>query len=82
MDILKDKTILLGITGGISAYKAPDIASKLRQLGANVDVVMTESAAKIITPRTLQSITSNGSFGYVAGGNFRAGIYRWLSQPM
>ena len=58
MDILKDKTILLGITGGISAYKAPDIASKLRQLGANVDVVMTESSVKIITPRTLQSITN------------------------
>jgi len=57
MDILKDKTVLLGIAGGISAYKVPDIASKLCQLGANVDVVMTESAAKFITPLTLQSIT-------------------------
>jgi len=57
MDILSNKTILLGITGGISAYKTPDIASKLCQLGANVDVVMTESAAKFITPLTLQSIT-------------------------
>ena len=68
MDILKDKTILLGITGGISAYKAPDIASKLRQLGANVDVVMTESAAKIITPRTLQSITNRQVHTDVAAG--------------
>jgi phosphopantothenoylcysteine decarboxylase/phosphopantothenate--cysteine ligase len=57
MDILSNKTILLGITGGISAYKVPDIASKLCQLGANVDVVMTESATKFITPLTLQSIT-------------------------
>ena len=57
MDILNDKTILLGITGGISAYKVPDIASKLCQLDAKVDVVMTESAAKFITPLTLQSIT-------------------------
>jgi len=62
MDILRDKTILLGITGGISAYKVPDIASKLCQLGANVDVVMTESAAKFITPLTLQSITGRQVF--------------------
>ncbi len=62
MDILKDKTILLGITGGISAYKAPDIASKLCQLGANVDVVMTESATRFITPLTLQSITGRQVF--------------------
>ena len=62
MDILKDKTILLGITGGISAYKVPDIASKLCQYGANVDVVMTESAAKFITPLTLQSITGRQVF--------------------
>ncbi len=62
MDILKDRTILLGITGGISAYKVPDIASKLCQLGANVDVVMTESATKFITPLTLQSITGRQVF--------------------
>jgi phosphopantothenoylcysteine decarboxylase/phosphopantothenate--cysteine ligase len=58
MDVLNDKTILLGITGGISAYKSADIASKLRQCGATVDVVMTESAEKFITPLTLQSITA------------------------
>jgi phosphopantothenoylcysteine decarboxylase/phosphopantothenate--cysteine ligase len=57
MDVLSGKTILLGITGGISAYKVPDIASKLCQFGANVDVVMTESATRFITPLTLQSIT-------------------------
>jgi phosphopantothenoylcysteine decarboxylase / phosphopantothenate---cysteine ligase len=57
MDVLSNKTILLGITGGISAYKSPDIASKLRQAGANVDVVMTESATRFITPLTLQSVT-------------------------
>ncbi|MFA5629304.1 MAG: bifunctional phosphopantothenoylcysteine decarboxylase/phosphopantothenate--cysteine ligase CoaBC [Dehalococcoidales bacterium] len=62
MDILKDKTILLGITGGVSAYKSPDIASKLCQFGANVDVVMTESAAKFIPPLTLRSITGRHVF--------------------
>jgi 3-polyprenyl-4-hydroxybenzoate decarboxylase len=57
MDVLHDKTILLGITGGISAYKSADIASKLRQCGVNVDVVMTESAEKFITSLTMQSVT-------------------------
>ena len=57
MDVLSEKTILLGITGGISAYKVPDIASKLCQAGAKVEVVMTESATRFITPLTLQSIT-------------------------
>jgi phosphopantothenoylcysteine decarboxylase/phosphopantothenate--cysteine ligase len=57
MDVLTDKTVLLGITGGIAAYKSADIASKLRQAGAKVDVVMTECATRFITPLTLQSIT-------------------------
>jgi phosphopantothenoylcysteine decarboxylase/phosphopantothenate--cysteine ligase len=55
--MLKNKTIVLGITGGIAAYKAADIASKLTQAGANVEVVMTESATKLITPLTLRNIT-------------------------
>ncbi|GAJ08212.1 unnamed protein product, partial [marine sediment metagenome] len=46
-----------GITGGIAAYKAADIASKLTQAGARVDVVMTESATKFIAPLTLRSLT-------------------------
>jgi phosphopantothenoylcysteine decarboxylase/phosphopantothenate--cysteine ligase len=57
MDVLNDKTILLGITGGISAYKSADIASKLRQCGVNVDVVMTGSAEKFITLLTMQGVT-------------------------
>ena len=55
--MLADKTIVLGITGSIAAYKAADIASKLTQAGAKVDVVMTESATKFIAPLTLRSIT-------------------------
>jgi phosphopantothenoylcysteine decarboxylase/phosphopantothenate--cysteine ligase len=55
--MLKGKTIVLGITGGIAAYKAADIASKLTQAGARVEVVMTEAATKFITPLTLRSIT-------------------------
>jgi phosphopantothenoylcysteine decarboxylase/phosphopantothenate--cysteine ligase len=55
--MLKHKTIVLGITGGVAAYKAADIASKLTQAGANVETVMTESATKLITPLTLRNIT-------------------------
>jgi phosphopantothenoylcysteine decarboxylase/phosphopantothenate--cysteine ligase len=55
--MLTGKTIVLGITGGIAAYKAADIASKLTQAGARVEVVMTESATKFITPLTLRNIT-------------------------
>jgi len=55
--MLANKTIVLGITGSIAAYKAADIASKLTQAGAKVEVVMTESAAKFITPLTLRSVT-------------------------
>jgi phosphopantothenoylcysteine decarboxylase/phosphopantothenate--cysteine ligase len=55
--MLGGKTIVLGITGSVAAYKAADIASKLTQAGARVEVVMTESATRFITPLTLRSIT-------------------------
>ncbi len=55
--MLTDKTIVLGITGGIAAYKAADIASKLTQAGARVEVIMTESATKFVTPLTFRGIT-------------------------
>jgi phosphopantothenoylcysteine decarboxylase/phosphopantothenate--cysteine ligase len=55
--MLNNKTVVLGITGGIAAYKAADLASKLTQAGAKVEVVMTEAATKFITPLTLRNIT-------------------------
>jgi phosphopantothenoylcysteine decarboxylase/phosphopantothenate--cysteine ligase len=55
--MLNNKTIVLGITGGIAAYKAADIASKLTQAGARVEVIMTGAATKFITPLTLRNIT-------------------------
>jgi len=55
--MLTDKTIVLGITGSIAAYKAAEIASKLTEAGAKVEVVMTESATKFIAPLTLRCIT-------------------------
>ncbi|UVI27838.1 bifunctional phosphopantothenoylcysteine decarboxylase/phosphopantothenate--cysteine ligase CoaBC [Paenibacillus spongiae] len=55
--MLKGKRILLGISGGIAAYKAAALCSKLVQAGAAVKVIMTESATKFITPLTLQTLS-------------------------
>jgi phosphopantothenoylcysteine decarboxylase/phosphopantothenate--cysteine ligase len=55
--MLTNKTIILGVTGSVAAYKAVELASKLTQAGAKVEVVMTEPATKFITPLTFRSIT-------------------------
>ncbi len=57
--MLKGKNILLGISGGIAAYKMADVASALTKLHADVHVVMTENATKIITAETFQVLTKN-----------------------
>jgi phosphopantothenoylcysteine decarboxylase/phosphopantothenate--cysteine ligase len=54
---LAGRHVALGVTGSISAYKAADLASKLRQAGATVEVVMTPAATKFIAPLTFQSLT-------------------------
>jgi len=55
--MLNGKTIVLGVTGSIAAYKAVDIASQLTQAGATVSVVMTEAATQFVAPLTFQTIT-------------------------
>jgi phosphopantothenoylcysteine decarboxylase/phosphopantothenate--cysteine ligase len=55
--MVQDKTIVLGVTGSIAAYKAVELASKLTQGGARVDVAMTKSAQEFVTPLTFRSIT-------------------------
>ena len=55
--MLTGKTILLGITGGIAAYKSAALTSALVKLHANVEVVMTENATKFITPLTFEQLT-------------------------
>jgi phosphopantothenoylcysteine decarboxylase/phosphopantothenate--cysteine ligase len=57
MSVFEGKHILLGVTGSIAAYKAADIASKLTQAGAEVDVVLTEHARRFITEVTFRAIT-------------------------
>jgi phosphopantothenoylcysteine decarboxylase/phosphopantothenate--cysteine ligase len=62
MTSFTNKHILLGITGSIAAYKAAELASKLTQAGAQVDVILTPAAEKFITPLTFQSVTGRKAF--------------------
>ena len=54
---MQGKRILLGVTGGIAAYKSPDLVRRLRERGAEVQVVMTKSAAEFITATTFQAVS-------------------------
>ena len=56
--MLKGKTVLLGVTGSIAAYKAADLASRLMKQHAQVHVIMTENAAKFISPITFETLTN------------------------
>jgi phosphopantothenoylcysteine decarboxylase/phosphopantothenate--cysteine ligase len=60
--LLEQKRIILGVTGSIAAYKAVDLASKLTQLGAVVDVIMTEAAQRFVTPLTFQAVTGRAVY--------------------
>lgn len=57
--MLESKNIVLGVTGGIAAYKSCDLVSRLVKAGANVDVIMTENAINFISPLTFQALSSN-----------------------
>ncbi len=57
--MLEGKTIVAGVTGGIAAYKAADLASRLRKQGADLHVIMTRSATEFIQPLTFREITGN-----------------------
>ena len=54
---LTDKSIVLGVTGGIAAYKAPDLVRALSKAGARVRVVLTRAAEEFVTPLTLQTLS-------------------------
>ncbi len=55
--VLQGKQIVLGVTGSIACYKSIDLASKLTQAGAHVDVILTESACRFVTPLSFRSVT-------------------------
>jgi len=59
MPILANKRILLGVTGGIAAYKSADLARRLREAGAEVRIIMTDAATEFITELTMQAVSGN-----------------------
>ncbi len=61
-DPFRAKKIILGISGSIAAYKAADLASKLSQAGAQVNVILTQAATQFITPLTFQSVTGQRAY--------------------
>ena len=73
--MLKGKNVLLGVTGSIAAYKIATLASSLKKLECNVDVMMTQNATNFINPITFESLTGNKCI--VDGGR---SIYRIWSH--
>ena len=61
-EMLDNLNILLGVTGGIAAYKAVDLASKLTAGGAGLNTVMTESACRLIGPKSFEAVTQSAVF--------------------
>ncbi len=60
--MLKELNILLGVSGGIAAYKAVDLASKLTAAGARVSTVMTEAACELVGPKSFEAVTCSAVF--------------------
>ncbi|HKP97723.1 MAG TPA: bifunctional phosphopantothenoylcysteine decarboxylase/phosphopantothenate--cysteine ligase CoaBC [Fibrobacteria bacterium] len=79
---LKDKNVLLGVTGSISAYKACDLVQRLKDEGAHVRVIMTASAAKLVHPNTFAALTGyrvpvDGWSGVESGAMDHIDLARW-----
>ena len=68
--MLKGKTVLLGVTGGIAAYKAAALASALVKQHAAVEVVMTENATQFVTPLTFEQLTGRRTMVNTFDRNF------------
>ena len=58
-DILNNKRILLGVSGGIAAYKSPNLVRRFRDRGCDVQVVMTQGAQQFVTPLTFQAVSGH-----------------------
>ena len=65
--MLKDKNIVLGVTGGIAAYKSVELVSRLKKANAKVDVIMTEGATKFVTPLTFQTLALSPVYTHMFG---------------
>ena len=78
MGVLTDKRIVLGVTGGIAAYKAAELVRRLREQGAEVRVVMTRAAGDFVGPLTFQALSGHPVHDrlFGPGDRIRHGPYR------
>ncbi len=60
--MLDNINVLLGVTGGVAAYKAADLASKLAAAGASINTVMTENACRLVSPKSFEAVTRSAVF--------------------
>ena len=74
MNELQGKKILIGVTGGIAAYKVVEVVSRLKKLGAEVKVVMTKNATEFVAPRTFQEISKNPVSVEMFSDNFSGNV--------
>ena len=72
--MLKNKTVLLCISGGIAAYKMAHVASALKKQHCNVHVIMTENATNFITPITFEELTGNKCVVHTFDRNFQHNV--------
>lgn len=85
MSNLQNQNVLLGVTGGIAAYKAPDLVRKLTALGANVRVILSASAREFVSPLSLQAVSGNPVSEHLLDPAAEAGmghieLARWANQ--
>jgi len=76
--MLQGKTVLLAVTGGIAAYKMPNVARMLKKMHCNVQVLMTENAANFITATTFETLTGTKCLIDTFDRNFEFSVERIL----
>jgi phosphopantothenoylcysteine decarboxylase/phosphopantothenate--cysteine ligase len=74
MTVLSQKRILLGVTGGIAAYKSAELVRRLRERGAEVQVVMTRAACEFVTPLTFQALSGRPVYTHLLDHDTEAGM--------
>ena len=80
--MLTGKCVVVGVTGGIAAYKACELVSRLKKLNADVRVIMTRNATEFVQPLTFQSLSRNPVSVDTFANIQTWEIERWRSAPM
>ena len=81
--MLGGRHVVMGVTGGIAAYKACEVVSRLKKLGAEVDVIMTQNATKLVASLTFETLSARCVWIPLHEPNpGTSGIYPWRRRPM